>query len=215
MLRISSRSSATPSTVSEASAMEVLNRYFDPYFERPTIKLLPGQYYATEHDEMLVTVLGSCVSACLRDPIARCGGMNHFLLPAPTPNHSHRFDAASYGVHAMELLINDLLKRGALRERLEAKVFGGGAVVDALTRLNVGRNNANFVNSFLRTEGIPVVAGDLEGPHPRKVYFFPRSGEVRVKYLKVLANDTIAQREQALLQAASIGRQAEPTFFDD
>ncbi|MCW8092987.1 chemoreceptor glutamine deamidase CheD [Alteromonas sp. ASW11-130] len=171
------------------------NRYFDRHFQCQAVKILPGEYYATSAELLIVTVLGSCVSVCLRDPIAKVGGMNHFLLPYDEGGIEQDSDSARYGSYAMEVLTNELMKRGAARSRLEAKVFGGGNVLRGLTVANVGERNADFVTDFLRTEQIPIVASDLLGEYPRKVYFFTHTGEVKVKKLKRMHNSTIFERE--------------------
>jgi len=165
------------------------NHYFDTAHDVRAVKLLPGEYYATGEDMLLVTVLGSCVSLCLRDRDSGFGGMNHFMLP------EGQGESARYGAYAMEVLINEILKRGARRERLEAKLFGGGAVLADLTSLNVGERNAEFALRYLKTEGIAVAAQDLKGAWPRKIYYFPASGRVRVKTLRERHNNTIARRE--------------------
>ena len=171
--------------------------YYDRVLNAPAVKLLPGEYHVTREDMVQVTVLGSCVAACIRDPETRIGGMNHFMLPDSGQDGPSRFGVASrYGVYAMEILINELIKLGASRKKLEAKVFGGGNVMQSLTSSHVGQQNADFVLKFLDTEGIPVVAQDLVDIHPRKVYHFPDSGKVRVKKLMEVRNQTIFEREQ-------------------
>jgi chemotaxis protein CheD len=170
------------------------NVYYDRTFDCDAAKILPGEYYYTGRDMLIVTVLGSCVSACIRDRMTGLGGMNHFMLP--DGGDSGPVSASMrYGGYAMEVLINDLLKAGARREHLEAKVFGGGAVLRGFTAMNVGERNAAFVTSFLKTERIPVLAEDLNDVYPRKVYFFPRTGKVLVKKLMQTHNDTLARRE--------------------
>jgi chemotaxis protein CheD len=170
------------------------NVYYDRTFDCDAAKILPGEYYFTGRDMLIVTVLGSCVSACIRDRLTGLGGMNHFMLP--DGGDSGPVSASMrYGGYAMEVLINDLLKAGARREHLEAKVFGGGAVLRGFTAMNVGERNAAFVTQFLKTERIPVLAEDLNDIYPRKVYFFPRTGKVLVKKLMQTHNDTLAQRE--------------------
>ncbi len=166
------------------------NRYYDRKFETEAVKLLPGEYFATTSNLALVTVLGSCVSACLLDREKGIGGMNHFMLAEG--------DGASarYGTFAMEVLINHLYKLGARRGKLEAKVFGGGRIMSGLTATRVGDRNAHFVLDFLKTEGIPVLAQDLLDIHPRKVYFFPNNGRVLVKKLVRQHNDTLSRRER-------------------
>lgn len=170
------------------------NRYFDPTFGAEAVKVLPGEYFVTTTDMLLVTVLGSCVSACIRDREKGIGGMNHFML-ADSTEQSPYSASARYGTYAMEILINHLLKLGARRGSLEAKVFGGGRVMASLSSSMVGERNSSFVLDFLQTEGIFVSAQDLLDIHPRKVYFFPGTGRVLVKKLTRLHNDTLLRRE--------------------
>ncbi len=173
------------------------NVYFDRTFDCDAAKILPGEYYFTQKDMLIVTVLGSCVSACIRDRISGIGGMNHFMLPyGGTDVDSPVSASMRYGTYAMEVLINELLKAGARRENLEAKVFGGGNVLRGFIAINVGERNAHFVRDYLRVENIRVMAEDLNDIHPRKVYFFPRSGKVLVKKLRQLNNNTLVNREQ-------------------
>jgi chemotaxis protein CheD len=183
------------------------NLYYDRTFDRDAAKILPGEYYYTGKDMVIVTVLGSCVSACIRDRVSGVGGMNHFMLPDGGDIDSPVSASARYGTYAMEILINDLLKAGARRENLEAKVFGGGAVLQGFNAINVGERNAAFVRNFLKTENIRILAEDLNDVHPRKVYYFPRSGKVLVKKLKQLNNNTLVNREQdyaSRLQSTSV-----------
>ena len=156
-------------------------RYRDPQFKVPAAKLLPTQYLVVDDGTALVTVLGSCVAACIRDPMLQLGGMNHFLLPDGNVGDGA---PARYGSYAMELLINDLLKRGAARNRLEAKVFGGANVLKGFTSNPVGTRNAEFVRRYLDAERIPVMAEDLRGIHPRKVCYFPATGRAVVQRLR-------------------------------
>jgi chemotaxis protein CheD len=173
------------------------NVYYDRTFDRDAAKILPGEYYFTGKDMLIVTVLGSCVAACIRDRISGVGGMNHFMLPDSGGDADSPVSASMrYGTYAMEVLINDLLKAGAKRENLEAKVFGGGNVLRGFIAINVGERNAQFVRDYLRAENIRVVAEDLNDIYPRKVYFFPRTGKVLVKKLKQLNNNTLVNREQ-------------------
>lgn len=179
-----------------ASVPPTPNLYYDRQFESDAAKLLPGEYYVTRQEMVLVTVLGSCVAACIRDRQSGVGGMNHFMLPdSGSERGTPASESARYGAYAMEVLVNELLKLGARRPNLEAKVFGGGAVMSGLTQANVGERNAAFVIEYLRTEGISLAARDLLDIYPRKVYFFPRTGRVIVRKLKTLHNDTILQRE--------------------
>jgi chemotaxis protein CheD len=171
------------------------NVYYDRTFDCDAAKILPGEYYYTAKSMLIVTVLGSCVSACIRDRVSGLGGMNHFMLPDGGDVSNPVSASMRYGTFAMEILINDLLKAGARREHLEAKVFGGGAVLRGFTAMNVGERNAAFVTKFLKTERIPVLAEDLNDIYPRKVYFFPKTGKVLVKKLMQTQNDTLAKRE--------------------
>jgi chemotaxis protein CheD len=174
------------------------NRYFDRHFEREAIKILPGEYFATTSDILIVTVLGSCVSACIRDRVSGIAGMNHFLLPNDGSCRDNVLsESARYGAYAMEILINHLIKLGARRENLEAKVFGGGNVLKGFSTINVGERNADFVLEYLKLERIPIVAKDLLDIYPRKVYFFPDSGQVLIRKIKNLHNNTIMDRESA------------------
>ncbi len=174
------------------------NLYYDRSFDCEAAKVLPGEYYYTHKPMLIVTVLGSCVAACIRDRVSGIGGMNHFMLPdGGSDANSPTSASMRYGAYAMEVLINQLLKSGARRENLEAKVFGGGNVLRGFTAINVGERNAQFVREFLRAEKIRTVAEDLNDIHPRKVYFFPSNGKVLVKKLKQLNNYTLVKREQA------------------
>lgn len=176
------------------------SKYLDRHFNRQAMKILPGEFYATDQDEVIVTVLGSCVAACLMDPIALVGGMNHFMLPAKQVEHDvDRFYAARYGAAAMEFLINNLLHLGAQRDRLVAKAFGGGKVMAGMTT-DIGGQNIDFVRRFLKSEDIPIWTEDMGGIHPRKVYFFPHTGQVLVKRMERTHNDTVITREINYLQ---------------
>jgi chemotaxis protein CheD len=126
---------------------------------------------------VLSTVLGSCVAACLRDPSAGVGGMNHFLLPGSVDALAQGGDMSRYGVHLMELLINGLLKQGARRDRLEAKIFGGAKTIASFS--NVGQQNADFAHRFLQDEGIQIVGSSTGGDAGRKLEFWPVSGRAR------------------------------------
>lgn len=185
------------------------NVYYDRTFDCDAAKILPGEYYYTCKDMMIVTVLGSCVSACIRDRVTGIGGMNHFMLPDGGGDVDSPVSASMrYGTYAMEVLINELLKAGARRENLEAKVFGGGNVLRGFVSMNVGERNAQFVRSYLRNENIKVLAEDLNDIYPRKVYFFPRTGKVLVKKLRQLNNNTLVNREQDYAQRLQTTRVA-------
>ena len=171
------------------------NLYYDRIFNCEAAKILPGEYYFTGKPMMIVTVLGSCVAACIRDRVSGIGGMNHFMLPDGGESGRPSASSMRYGSYAMEVLINQLLKAGARRENLEAKVFGGGNVLQGFTSINVGERNARFVRDYLRDANIRILAEDLNDIHPRKVYFFPETGKVLVKKLIQLNNYTLVRRE--------------------
>lgn len=173
--------------------------YFDRTFNLEAAKIGPGEYYFTDKDMVIVTVLGSCVSACIRDTKIGIGGMNHFMLPqgAKADLDSPVSESMRYGNYAMEVLINQLMRRGAKRENLEAKIFGGGNVLRSFTANAVGDRNAIFVKKYLHDEGIPITSEDLLDVFPRKVYYFPKTGKVMMKKLKQLNNYTLVKREEA------------------
>lgn len=179
---------------------EQINRYWDPVNNIFAAKILPGEYYVTVENEMIVTVLGSCVSACIRDPIYGIGGMNHFMLPAGRREAGDRWgsngmgDDARYGNYAMELLINAILKFGGNRKHLEVKITGGGKILRHMT--DVGERNIAFVREYIKAESLRLLAEDLGDIYPRKVYYLPGSGKVRMLKLRAVRNDTIIRREQ-------------------
>lgn len=184
------------------------NHYFDSHFGRPGVKLLPNEFYTTGDDIVLMTVLGSCVAACLHDPYAGIGGMNHFMLPDDgTDPSAAASESMRYGAYAMEVLINELIKAGGRRERFEAKVFGGAAVLAGMTTINIGDRNADFVRRYLALERIRITAEDLQGVHPRKVAFMPHTGRAMVKKLRLQVAG-VAEREAALAHAADESRAA-------
>ena len=157
--------------------------YFDPEFRAYVVPVVLGHHRISGRaDDMLVTTLGSCVAACIHDPVARIGGMNHFLLPGSPAGGSGYGMATRYGSVAMERLINDLLERGARRERLEVKVFGAARVID--TSLDVGAANAAFVLDYVAREGLALVGRDLGGPVGRRVHFFPTTGKAFRRLLR-------------------------------
>ena len=174
-----------------------INRYWDKVHEVYAAKILPGEYYVTLHGEMIVTVLGSCVSACIRDRVFGIGGMNHFMLPMGTEggssNQQWNSAATRYGNFAMEALINDILKNGGRRENLEVKIFGGGMILENMT--NIGKMNISFVRDFIKTEALNILAEDLGDVYPRKVHYFPHTGKVKMKKLRSMHNSTIIERE--------------------
>ena len=175
------------------------NLYYDRTFSSEAAKIGPGEYYFTDQNMLIVTVLGSCISACIRDSITGIGGMNHFMLPegSHVDLDSPVSESMRYGNYAMEVLINQLMRNGARRENLEAKIFGGGNVLRSFTTNMVGDRNAVFVKKYLKDEGIKVTSEDLLDVFPRKVYYFPKTGKVMVKKLRQLNNYTLVKREEA------------------
>jgi chemotaxis protein CheD len=155
------------------------------------VHIVQGEHHVTEDPEVvLTTILGSCVAACLRDPVAGVGGMNHFLLPGGDPRTGAE-DSVRYGVHAMELLVNALLAKGARRERLEAKLFGGARLITGLT--DVGAMNAAFAEDFVRREGLNHVGGSLRGDAGRRIQFWPVSGRARQVFLPKDTSEVFAR----------------------
>ncbi len=175
-----------------------LHRFFDPVECTDSVKILPGELYVTRRVEIVTTVLGSCVAACIRDPVAGVGGMNHFLLPSCERGGGAASevlsDAMRYGNFAMECLVNTILKYGGRRERLEIKLFGGGRIMSDMT--DVGASNVRFVMQYLRSEGLVAVAADVGDVHPRRVVYYPISGRVRVKRLAAVSMRGIAAGEK-------------------
>jgi len=175
-----------------------IRRFWMPQRKRYGVKVVAGDYYVSDQDELITTVLGSCVSACIRDPRNGVGGINHFLLPDSSSDilsSSNR-----YGVFAMEQLINCIIKHGGRRENFEVKLVGGGNMIGGLN--DIGRSNINFVKQFMATEGLNIVAEDLGGDQPRKILYNVRSGKLLVNKLKsqhrdrYLAMEIKSQRNQ-------------------
>ena len=166
--------------------------YLDHHFQYNAVKVLPGEYFVSGDELVIMTVLGSCISACLWDTRARIGGMNHFMLPEGGGEDGF----GRYGSYAMELLINEMLKSGARRESLQAKIFGGAQVMANFTTMNVGERNTSFVIDYLQTERIPLLSQDVLDIYPRKVCFFPFTGKAMVKRLAHAHPEQIVAAEQ-------------------
>lgn len=187
---------------------EHINRYWDRRMNTASAKILPGECYVSSQGEMIVTVLGSCIAACIRDKALGIGGMNHFMLPVQSGEKGiQRYNSVNpalcYGNWAMEYLINSILKMGGRRERLEIKLFGGGRVLAGMTNIDIGRRNIDFVLDYLTRDGLSVIAQDLGGDHPRKVLYFPDTGAIKMRRLRAVANDTIQKRERDYLDSMS------------
>jgi chemotaxis protein CheD len=170
-------------------------RIFDSASASWMVKVFPGEYFVSRNpDEMLVTVLGSCVSACIRDPRAGIGGMNHFMLPhSRSGNWAGDLQSSRFGNFAMEKLINELLKAGCSRDALEIKVFGGGNVTD--TQNAIGSENSKFILRYLEAEGLRCAAEDLGGQLPRRIHYHPTTGKVVRRLLGTSESSAIAREE--------------------
>lgn len=176
--------------------------YYDPHFQLNSAKVLPGEYFVSRDEMAIVTVLGSCIAACLWDRAMGIGGMNHFMLPEGDSNDV----SGRYGSYAMELLINEMLKMGARRESMQAKIFGGAQVMANFTTMNVGERNTDFVTEYLQTERIPIVSEDVLDIYPRKVVFFPSTGKAMVKRLAHAHPEALVQQEVTRGSAAVVAR---------
>ena len=174
--------------------------WYESNFQSVAVKVLPGEYFVATEDLLIMTTLGSCIAACLWDRHARVGGLNHFMLPEGSAGEDGN---GRYGSYAMELLINEMMKRGATRSSLEAKVFGGGQVIAGMETMNVGARNTAFVLDYLKTERIPVVSKDVLDIYPRKVCFLPASGKAMVKRLAATQAASLLARERAAAHNAT------------
>jgi chemotaxis protein CheD len=210
---------ATHQKAAALHGFDGIQRYWDPSNECWMAKILPGEFYVTREEEAVTTVLGSCISACIRDPQLGCGGMNHFMLPEEAAGGSSAWSATDggvstrYGSYAMESLVNELLKLGARRERFEVKLFGGGRILPTMT--DVGMRNIAFAQSFLKLEGFKVTAQDVGDVYPRRIVYFPATGRVLLKHLRAIDSKGIATREtqyRANLGSAPAGNDVE--LFD-
>lgn len=178
-----------------------VKRYWDNAMSISSVKLMPGEVYVTGENEMITTVLGSCVSACIRNPNTHVGGMNHFMLPQMGASASMLAldgTTARYGNWAMEVLINEILKHGGSKSDLEVKLFGGGKVLDNMT-MDIGKRNIDFVFNFLGKEGVPITAHDVGDRFPRKLLYFPNTGKVKVRKLQSTNQASVVSRETAYL----------------
>lgn len=166
--------------------------YFDHHFQYNAVKVLPGEFFVANENLVIMTVLGSCIAACIWDSRMRLGGMNHFMLP----DGDGADESGRYGSYAMELLINEMLKLGARRESMQAKIFGGAQVMHTFTTMNVGERNTKFVIDYLQTERIPLVSDDVLDIYPRKVCYFPVSGKAMVKRLAHAHPESLLAQER-------------------
>ncbi len=171
-----------------------IRRMRDDRFPHEIASILPGEFFVSRDPMIVYTVLGSCISACIRDPVAGVGGMNHFMLPEPKEQaHDSWRESTRYGSYAMESLINEIVKQGGLKSRLELKLFGAGKIYDG--HMDIGARNREWVLNYAKTEGLSVVGRDLGGLYPRKIYYFTESGRVLMKKIERIKNNTIVARE--------------------
>jgi chemotaxis protein CheD len=189
--------------------MQKTDEYWDSRMNSWAKMVLPGEYDVTDRDDLtLVTLLGSCVAACVRDTERGVGGLNHFLLPEDKGQAGAGFGRSErYGVNAMETLINTVMRKGGRRDRLEAKLFGGGNVLDMSSGESVGVRNVKFARDYMRTEGIRVTGEDLGGDRPRRIFFSPATGKVRVLRLARSDAKSLSAQESKLKEVAA----AKPT----
>lgn len=186
-----------------------IRRMRDDRFPHEIASILPGEFFVSHVPMIVYTVLGSCISACIRDPVAGVGGMNHFMLPEPKEKTWDSWgESTRYGSYAMESLINEIVKQGGLKRRLELKLFGAGKIYDG--QMDVGAQNSEWVLNYARTEGLSVVGRDLGDVYPRKIYYFTESGRVLMKKIKQIKNRTIFERElEYAAKIKNVRKQAE------
>lgn len=193
---------------------EHVNRYWDKVHGVWAAKILPGELYVSTHGEMISTVLGSCISVCIRDKKKGIGGMNHFMLPQNNEFSSENWgnnpvtSSSRYGNWAMEYLINAILKRGGEKKNFEVKIFGGGQMMAKMT--DIGQKNILFVYQYLAEEQLKIEASDVGDIYARKVLYFPDTGSVKVRRIKNVKNDTIIKRETEYEKHVARDQEAKP-----
>lgn len=204
---------------------EHVDRRWDQRLNRVLVKVKPGEFYVTTQNELIMTVLGSCISVCIRDKRFGIAGMNHFLLPLKGEHMEHALEngsnfihandissAARYGNWSMEYLINGILKQGGSKKNLEIKVFGGGAVLETISSMSVGQENINFVQDYLVREELKCSSIDVGGVYPRKILYYPETGRVRVKKLRDTSTTEVRREEQTYVE--SLGKTRKPDSSD-
>jgi len=212
-------SGVRPSVIPKAiKGFEHIKRFWEPKFSVIAAKILPGECYVSDRHEMITTVLGSCISACVRDPVAKVGGMNHFMLPIQSGTEGISRTAVMdpalcYGNWAMEYLLNAVMKLGGKKERMEVKIFGGGRVLSGMSNIDVGKQNIEFVLEFLEKERLKISAQDVGDIYPRKVLYFPDTGSVKVKKLKT-DQRTAVTREVEQQEKRYLDSMAKPASTD-
>lgn len=176
-----------------------ISRVWDESLNVVSARILPGEYYVTREDEMITTVLGSCISVCVSDLENGIGGMNHFLLPDSSETGStFGVNSTRYGLHAMDRLVDTILNFGGARENLVFKVFGGGKMMPTMG--DIGGTNIEFTRRYLHRLGFAIAAEDVGSVYPREVNYYPLTGKVMLKRLRPLHNKSVADKEQALMR---------------
>ncbi len=193
-----------------------MKKIYNSKFNREIMHIHPGEYYISSEDA-IYTILGSCVSVILYSEKKRIGGMNHFMLPSSSEVFPEKEYQGRYGVHAMELLINGLMKEGVSKRELTAKVFGGGNVLNADPngRYHIGYKNTEFVFDFLAAENLPVVARDIGEDYGRKIYFFPETGKVLVSKIVKSTKVVYLEEEKYLDKIENKKKDTKVIFFND
>ena len=178
-----------------------IRRMQDMRFPHEIAVIMPGEFFVSQVPMVVYTVLGSCISVCIRDTVTKIGGMNHFMLASPSGNaeNDHWGASARYGSYAMEVLVNELLGRGGHKSRFEVKIFGGGKIYEG--RNDVGAKNAAWALEYLEREGIQPIKADVGDVCPRKVYYFTESGRVLLKKLDGIQRQQIVNEEQQYQKA--------------
>ncbi|MFK7887652.1 MAG: chemoreceptor glutamine deamidase CheD [Gammaproteobacteria bacterium] len=173
------------------------DRHFDSQLDAYVARISVGDCYVTNKDEVISTVLGSCIAACIRDPLAGIGGMNHFMLPGCGAARAGGDELAErrYGAASMEVLINALLAQGGRKERFEIKLFGGAELL-AGGSSRIGQANTRFAHEFIRLEGLNLAAADCGGPYPRRVQYWPATGRAMVMNMPLERAQTELANEQ-------------------
>lgn len=173
------------------TGFEHFKMFWEPRWERYATKIKPGEFYITNQNMVITTVLGSCISACIHDPVTKFGGMNHFMLPAESEDQGR---SMRYGLFAMEQLVNELMKRGCDRHRIQVKLTGGGDMMGGLT--NIGQQNIDFIKQYIVDEGLRVLSTDLGGDQARRVAYFPVEGRLLVNKLDHRSDKVVIEEER-------------------
>lgn len=192
-----------------------------PFNSTRRVILDPGEFYVSRQPEVISTLLGSCVAACLFDPVTRIFGMNHFLLAYRHYAQEQRIlesDVGRYGIYAMEVLINEMMRQGAGKRNLKAKCFGGAQVLhlreDKMNHTTVGDANIEFIKAFLLKEDIPLLGSSFGGIHGRHIHFVGTDYSVYIKKIGTMQDKMVEKEErrywkQNLEEREKIGNKAD------